>query len=220
MGQAVWSDNNNNAGAFFVWGGEASYDDDVIPSKVWRFQADGVGRGSWEHALVSNQKDFTKIKRPMGGAFAQIGNVGYYVDEKWHTQRTTGEQPTRRQKFCTVSVNGPDNTYDIFMYGGSTRDDGISDEVYVLTLPGFNFLKASSTSSTARFNHACVRIGKRHMLSMSWVHRYNDSAEQYESPEVVKKWYNEGGRNNVEWSSEQVKLLFASSKWPHTEEQD
>lgn len=136
------------------------------------------------------------------------------------------------------------------MYGGSTRDDGISDEVYVLTLPGFNFLKASSTSSTARFNHACVRIGKRHMLSvggtrrqrfpeswlekdawsrglgvfdmtqMSWVHRYNDSAEQYESPEVVKKWYNEGGRNNVEWSSEQVKLLFASSKWPHTEEQD
>lgn len=101
MGQAVWSDNNNNAGAFFVWGGEASYDDDVIPSKVWRFQADGVRRGSWEHALVSNQKDFTKIKRPMGGAFAQIGNIGYYVGG-WATSKTDRSVDRPRNEYLAL----------------------------------------------------------------------------------------------------------------------
>lgn len=120
MGQAVWSDNNNNAGAFFVWGGEASYDDDVIPSKVWRFQADGVGRGSWEHALVSNQKDFTKIKRPMGGAFAQIGNVGYYVGG-WATSKTD------------KSVDRPRNEY-LALLGLVTYD-----------MPGGKFRNASLT---------------------------------------------------------------------------
>ncbi|KAF4927266.1 hypothetical protein CGCVW01_v002549 [Colletotrichum viniferum] len=101
MGQAVWSDNNNNAGAFFVWGGEASYDDDVIPSKVWRLQADGVGRGYWEHALVSNQKDFTKIKRPMGGAFAQIGNIGYYVGG-WATSKTDRSVDRPRNEYLAL----------------------------------------------------------------------------------------------------------------------
>ncbi|KAH0432818.1 kelch repeat protein [Colletotrichum camelliae] len=308
LGQAVWSDNNNNPGGFFVWGGQASYNDTVAPSKVWRYQADVNGRGHWENFTVSNQEDFTKLKQPMGGAFAKIKNVGYYLGGgkfnnasstgfgdyntfrggsmeavpfgpeglllvlggrqaipsvlyendwkwmdfsqvsiydpkagKWHTQHTTGSPPTRREKFCTVGVDGPDNTYDIFIYGGSTsdNDDDISDEVYVLTLPGFKYFKASSASSTNRIDHACVQIGKRYMLSiggtsskpflkswtekdpwnrglgvfdmtqMSWVHQFNESAVPYDSPDVVKKWYNEGGRGSANWSSEEVRSLFA-----------
>ncbi|KAF4838026.1 Kelch repeat-containing protein [Colletotrichum tropicale] len=338
MGQAIWRDNNNNARGFFTWGGEASYSDTVAPSKVWRFQANGGGRGSWANATVSNHEDFTKLKQPMGGAFAQINNVGYYLGgyassktdvsiarsrgepvalpglvtydvssgkfdnvsltgfgdygtfrggsmeavpfgperlllvlggrqavpsvrynddwkwmnfsqvsiydpqaRKWHTQQTTGAWPTGREKFCTVGIDGTDNTYDIFIYGGRTgeNDDDFSDEAYVLTLPGFNFFKASNTSSTARNNHACVQIGKRHMLSiggtssrnfttawtekdtwnrglgvfdmtqMSWVNRYNNSAEPYVSPQVVKQWYSEGGQSNISWSSDSLKSLFA-----------
>ncbi|KAF5506207.1 hypothetical protein CGCS363_v005074 [Colletotrichum siamense] len=86
---------------------------------------------------------------------------------KWHTQQTTGTQPTPREKFCTAGVAGQDNTYDIFIYGGSVWGEGISEEVYVLTLPGFNFFKANtSIGSTPRECHACAVVGKRQMLSV------------------------------------------------------
>ncbi|CAI0653204.1 unnamed protein product [Colletotrichum noveboracense] len=96
---------------------------------------------------------------------------------KWHKQQTTGDQPTPRDKFCTVGVDGPNNTFDIFMYGGRMGKDGISDEVHVLTLPGFRFFKAKSPgSTTARLNHACDLIGNRHMLSIGGSSDYEPPA--------------------------------------------
>lgn len=123
------------------------------------------------------------------------------------------------------------------MYGGF-GSQGVLSDVYVLTIPGFNFFKARG-DSTPRFDQACVAVGRGQVLSigglakivpregwtdpdpwpnglgvfditeMRWKDGYEADGAAYESSEMVKQWYNEGGRDNVSWSSEDVKVLFS-----------
>lgn len=86
-----------------------------------------------------------------------FANITFYdpITRQWFSQGTTGQQPTGRQRFCSVGVQGPNNTYEIFLYGGfETASVTTSDEVFVLSLPGFVFTKVNSTTSTARADHA------------------------------------------------------------------
>lgn len=57
------------------------------------------------------------------------------------------------------------------MYGGiTTADYKASGDVYILSLPGFVFFKATpSSSSTKRAEHACVLAGNRQMLSVGGI---------------------------------------------------
>ncbi|KAK1753565.1 kelch repeat-containing protein [Echria macrotheca] len=165
--------------------------------------------------------------------------------KKWYSQQTTGARPTRRERFCTVGVAGPNNTYEIFMYGGvDTQASRTSDEVYVLSLPGFVFFKGP-TASTARADHSCALVGRSQMLSiggtdafagfpnslldrdpwqnglgildlppMAWKNSYDADAAPYDSPVIVKQWYSQGGLGSVAWSSPEVEKLFAETAPP------
>ncbi|KAI1651440.1 uncharacterized protein F4817DRAFT_131302 [Daldinia loculata] len=89
------------------------------------------------------------------------------VTGKWYTQKTTGDPPPRVERACSVGVRGPNNTYEIFIYGGSLVTYGNTfSGVYVLSLPGFHFFKSNSPG-TPRADHGCAVIGKgrRQMLS-------------------------------------------------------
>jgi hypothetical protein len=57
------------------------------------------------------------------------------------------------------------------MYGGiTTADYKASGDVYILSLPGFVFFKATpSSSSTKRAEHACILAGNRQMLSVGGI---------------------------------------------------
>ncbi|XXG98993.1 hypothetical protein Hte_005326 [Hypoxylon texense] len=90
---------------------------------------------------------------------------------KWYSQLTSGMRPPQVERACSVGVEGPNNTYEIFIYGGTSDQWGlISSDVYVLSLPGFVFFKADSRG-TPRADHACVVVGKgkRQMLSYGGV---------------------------------------------------
>ncbi|KAI1410830.1 hypothetical protein F5Y13DRAFT_166908 [Hypoxylon sp. FL1857] len=101
-------------------------------------------------------------------------NVVYLHDPvtgKWYRQPTTGERPPVVERACSVGVQGPNNTYEIFIYGGnSDQIDGTSSDVHVLSLPGFNFFDAHSPG-TPRADHGCAVVGrgKRQMLSYGGV---------------------------------------------------
>ncbi|KAK1847130.1 kelch repeat protein [Colletotrichum chrysophilum] len=91
--------------------------------------------------------------------------------KKWHSQRTTGSKssiPPPTEKFFTVGVQGPNKTYEIFIYGGLVIGESIrnaTDDVYVLSLPSFVFFKANDPQSTRRLEQACVATG-RQMISV------------------------------------------------------
>ncbi|KAI1758678.1 hypothetical protein GGR53DRAFT_216217 [Hypoxylon sp. FL1150] len=93
------------------------------------------------------------------------------VTRKWYSQATTGQLPPQMERACSVGVEGPNNTFEIFIYGGTSDQYGaVSSDVHVLSLPGFVFFKANS-SGTPRADHACVVVGKgkRQMLSYGGV---------------------------------------------------
>lgn len=131
-----------------------------------------------------------------------------------------------------------------FMYGGTLSAGGTSDEVFVLSLPGFVLFKAPGRS-TKRSEHSCVVVGKRQLLSvggsdgslgfpgslldpdpwkqglgvfdmmrMAWSDGYRADAEAYESPAIVREWYAQGGLKSVVWSSPEVERLFALAPTP------
>ncbi|KAI1770838.1 hypothetical protein F4818DRAFT_223084 [Hypoxylon cercidicola] len=97
------------------------------------------------------------------------------VTGKWYNQMTTTTggipRPPQMERACSVGVEGPNNTYEIFIYGGTSDQLGvITSDVYVLSLPGFVFFRANS-AGTPRADHACVVVGKgkRQMLSYGGV---------------------------------------------------
>ncbi|KAK3402244.1 hypothetical protein B0T20DRAFT_390143 [Sordaria brevicollis] len=84
---------------------------------------------------------------------------------RWESQVTSGVAPEDRIFFCVVGVAGQAGTYEIFVYGGADRHWTKSfDDLFILSLPGFVWLRADARSSQPRNNHDCVVIGKRQML--------------------------------------------------------
>ncbi|KAH0432819.1 kelch repeat protein [Colletotrichum camelliae] len=166
---------------------------------------------------------------------------------KWHSQRTTGSKssiPPPTEKFCTVGVQGPNKTYEIFIYGGRVIGESIwnaTDDVYVLSLPSFVFFKASDPQSTSRLEQACIATG-RQMISVggtdgrAWPSSLTDKdpwphgigifdmtemrwSDQYnanaDAYESPEVIKNWYSQGNrVDWSSDEVEALFKESSLP------
>lgn len=250
MGGLVTSQSNASVGSDTAVAGLVSFG---MSSSVWT-------NTSVERTLVRAQAEYA----PFGpnGLILLIGgtsgdspptlidliNITFYdpITKQFFSQPATGTIPTGRQRFCSVGVPGPDNTFEVFLYGGLLADNTVSDEVFVLSLPGFVFAKADNPgATTARADHACVAVGsgKRQMLSIGgtdvskgypaeftdpdpwtqglgvfdmtalrWTDGYANDAGAYDTPEVVKQFYRDGGLDKVQWTSDEVRNLFSSSK--------
>ncbi|KAL8730541.1 MAG: hypothetical protein Q9166_003995 [cf. Caloplaca sp. 2 TL-2023] len=114
------------------------------------------------------------------------------------------------------------------------------DAVYVLSLPAFVWFKADYPAQHPRHLHTCNVVGNRQMISiggydptnswddtqtpevfsqglgifdltaMQWSDRYDANAEAYETPAVVKAWYNANGTSPRTWDDPAVQRLFDS----------
>ncbi|KAH8895590.1 hypothetical protein GQ53DRAFT_820413 [Thozetella sp. PMI_491] len=240
--------------------GVVGYD---ISSQTWE-NSSSVGFGGFG-TLLAGRSAYVPfgpkgLMLLLGGSQSPVGNTSLaepndFVNltlwdpttKRWYSQETTGSRPIPKSNFCVVGAQGLNGT---FIYGGVTYDDTTSDQVYVLSLPGFVFFLAPATA-TKRAQHACILAGKRQMLSIggdpatmpyleslltpdpwiqglgvldlptiSWTSSYNSNAGEYDSPEVVKGWYSDGGLATASWSSDTVKQLFKNmsgeclSAWP------
>lgn len=117
-----------------------------------------------------------------GANLLPFNNIYIYSpsSKSWHNQTASGTIPNTRDRFCSVGVQGDNGTYEIYIFGGheastegnlleSHTDEDVArnlalDEVFVLTLPGFNWQKANYTSRHPRIAHSCSLIGKRQMV--------------------------------------------------------
>jgi hypothetical protein len=81
----------------------------------------------------------------------------------WYPQKTSGEIPLPRIDSCTVVGSAPDNSsHNIYMFGGwdPTQPDTWYDEVYVLSLPSFTWVKMYHAESP-RYGHTCHKVGRQ-----------------------------------------------------------
>ncbi len=127
----------------------------------------------------------------------------------------------------------PPRHHGRFVYGGwdATRT---FDDVYVLTIPGFQWFKGPP--GTPRMGNRCVVGAGRQMISiggllngswaipdpwlegigvldmteLQWVPGFDAGAAAYDSPQVVKDWYENG---YVKHGPNNTTLLDASSTW-------
>lgn len=100
----------------------------------------------------------------------------YDVDsQKWYLQNTTGDIPGQLTQFCSVLASAPDNSsHNIYIYGGV---DGLdysqtpSDDIYILSLPSFKWIKAyNGTSSHGRSSHKCFKPYPNQLLAVGGIH--------------------------------------------------
>lgn len=136
-------------------------------------------------------------------------------------------------------------TFFSFVYGGSTNttfDLNHSDDegylnVYVLSLPAFQWFKSPSTTPVRRACHTCTVIGNRQMVSIGgrlpsslqslgaepdpwgsgigvfdmtafeWVDHYDAAAAVYESPEPLKRFY-ASSYQVPDWSDPTLASIF------------
>ncbi|KAK7567372.1 hypothetical protein IWX49DRAFT_596709 [Phyllosticta citricarpa] len=103
------------------------------------------------------------------------------------------------------------------------------------------FKISSSTTGTPRSFHTCNRVASQMVVvggvdyslgvpedwqdpdpwdnglgvfdlnNLVWQSSYNASAAAYDTPQVVKEWYNNGGLNTVSWDSTAMRDLFSSA---------
>jgi hypothetical protein len=107
------------------------------------------------------------------------------------------------------------------MYGGKESGDTISSDIWILSLPLFRWFRVKLDETPKRHFHACGLAGKRQMISfggldalnstaawkssdpwentigifdlnaLQWKDEYIPDLGEYETPEVVRKAYNE-----------------------------
>lgn len=79
-----------------------------------------------------------------------------------YLQNTTGDIPPQTASFCSVVAAAADNSsYNVYIYGGYNGVDAESppsDDVYVLSVPSFIWIKVYSGELVhARSGHKCVK---------------------------------------------------------------
>ena len=112
----------------------------------------------------------------------------YDVDTgAWYTQDTTGGLPPASMQFCSVVTTEDSTSFDIFAYGGYDGVTGAaSDDVWVLSVPAFRWVKVYDGTSTplhARSGHACSLPYPDQMLvfggtNLGYGHKYDTACIQ------------------------------------------
>ena len=83
----------------------------------------------------------------------------------WYSQQATGDIPDARVDFCLVAAPAQDNSStSIYLYGG-TSNGTIFDDIYVLSLPSFTWVKVF-TGQDARWSVTCHFVPPRQMITV------------------------------------------------------
>ncbi|KAN0078795.1 hypothetical protein V8E54_005308 [Elaphomyces granulatus] len=158
-----------------------------------------------------------------------------------HTNRffkqPASNPPSGRALFCSVAAGASNNeSYEIFIYGGTQTSDAPTAErslddnfrnVYILTVPAFQWLQAPNQSPIHRVSHTCSIIGGTKeggfgsrsdpwtnglgifdMTTLSWTNAYDATAPAYERPGLVSQFYANNSRYPTEWGDPELKSIF------------
>ncbi|RMZ76377.1 hypothetical protein DV737_g4867, partial [Chaetothyriales sp. CBS 132003] len=91
------------------------------------------------------------------------------ADNKWYSQTATGNIPANRRKFCAGATWADDrSSYDIYLYGGFGFGENVTgfDDVYILTLPTFEWIKWYPTAPGASAPHGLLTCNVVDMAQM------------------------------------------------------
>ncbi|EXJ65184.1 hypothetical protein A1O7_01524 [Cladophialophora yegresii CBS 114405] len=127
----------------------------------------------WPMGLNSSQSSESEAQSP---GFMTSIPVYDIASSTWYLQNTTGQTPGQLTEFCSVVATAKDSSsFNVYIYGGYdglNAGDVPSDDVWVLSLPAFQWVKAySGTKSHGRSGHQCVTPYPDQMFVIGGVHQ-------------------------------------------------
>ncbi|KAM0334379.1 hypothetical protein ACHAQA_001405 [Verticillium albo-atrum] len=162
------------------------------------------------------------------------------VTRDFHYQRTTGTAPSGRFYHCSAGVEGKNGTF-IYGGRNDRNNEVYDDAYvltlpgfhwekvdYEAKSPrsGHACLVVGKRQllSFGGVNHEPGMpklwqdpdpwpqgLGVFDMTELNWTNEYDADASDYDSPQVVKSWYADGGLDDVKWSSQEVATLFGKT---------
>lgn len=116
----------------------------------------------------------TAESKKISPTFMETVSVYDVKSQKWYLQNTTGDTPPQLTQFCSVLASASDgSSHNIYIYGGYNGielDNNPSDDVYILSLPSFTWIKAyTGTKTHGRSAHRCIKVYPDQMLSLGGV---------------------------------------------------
>ncbi|KAJ5963440.1 Galactose oxidase/kelch beta-propeller [Penicillium vulpinum] len=117
----------------------------------------------------------TEESKKISPTFMETVSVFDVESKTWYLQKTTGNIPPQLTEFCSVLASAADgSSHNIYIYGGY---DGLSytanpsDDVYILSLPSFKWVKAyTGTNTHSRSGHKCIKVYPDQMLAIGGQH--------------------------------------------------
>ena len=136
------------------------------PSKEEKSESKRVSPGFMESVSVydvAEDKWYSNLHSPSSAlSLSGFHLIHLLTDHGRYIQNTTGDIPPQLARFCSVYASAQDaSSHNIYIYGGNDGIDlidGPSDDVYVLSLPSFEWVKLyNGIKEHGRSGHRCVK---------------------------------------------------------------
>lgn len=127
----------------------------------------------WPVGLNSSQTSDSEAQSP---GFMKTLPVYDIEGQKWYLQNTTGDVPGQLTEFCSVVATANDSSsFNVYIYGGYdglTASDEPSDDVWILSIPSFKWVKAyGGNEAHGRSGHRCVMPYPDQMFVIGGIHQ-------------------------------------------------
>ncbi|OAP62255.1 hypothetical protein AYL99_04458 [Fonsecaea erecta] len=127
----------------------------------------------WASGLNNSQTSQSEAQSP---GFMTTLPVYDIASSTWHLQKTSGQAPGQLTEFCSVVATAKDSSsFNVYIYGGYdglNAADEPSDDVWILSIPSFQWVKAySGNTSHGRSGHRCVTPYPDQMFVVGGIHQ-------------------------------------------------
>ncbi|KAI5779290.1 hypothetical protein EDC01DRAFT_311134 [Geopyxis carbonaria] len=156
----------------FSWQGERQaagglLEYDFVNNQWWNRTGPADGKGRAEGAMfyvpagdIGMLVHFGGVQTPKGGTESDATSAPMDVidiydmgNQKWMVQNATGDIPERRRRFCGGIISAPDgSSHNIYITAGMGFGENKTgyDDIYILTIPAFKWIKVYPVPGTTR----------------------------------------------------------------------
>ncbi|KAI0539548.1 hypothetical protein GGR58DRAFT_499986 [Xylaria digitata] len=204
-------------GNFLPLPGLLSYN---LSTGIWANQSadafNGLGTCHKGSAVCLSSSGTQGIVLPLGGLTSsrvvynnahvtlnRFDNLTFYDlgTETWYWQIASGEIPPGRTAFCSVVLQGPNGTSEIYIYGGNDLTaNAAKGDIYVLSLPGFVWFKLSLSREFPRWGHDCAVGGRSQIIVVGGQSIWPDGPESLNDPDPWPQGIGVFDLQNLDWS--------------------
>lgn len=149
----------------------------ISNSTAMGFTSNGTGFSGQMHYVPSFGSEGVFLA--MGGKKFEDNDTLFDFDNIWvyeagtqnfYKQQASGNVPEGRVGFCLAGINSTEESYEIFLYGGTNSHLGPDavpfDEIFILTLPAFTWMKVDYPPQHPRGGHSCNAVGGSQIISI------------------------------------------------------